>query len=79
MEHHRGLTMCAELCPLCSQSNQCACVRTATHAGGCGVASLSCWCATEEFPPELLQLIPEVARGRACVCQSCVKAHALTQ
>jgi hypothetical protein len=78
MEYHRGVIVCTEICPLCGQPNQCARVHTDTDAGCAGAASLACWCATEEFTPELLQLIPEAARGRACVCQSCVQAHALT-
>jgi Cysteine-rich CWC len=75
MEYHRGVTVCAGLCPLCGQPNRCARVGASTDAGRCGNAALDCWCATETFTPELQQLIPETARGRACVCLSCVQAH----
>ncbi len=75
MEHHRSVTVCAGLCPLCGQPNQCARVLTRMAAECVGVASWTCWCATEVFTPGLLQLIPEAAKARACVCQACVDAN----
>ncbi|MBH5317446.1 cysteine-rich CWC family protein [Paenibacillus sp. GSMTC-2017] len=31
-----------------------------------------CWCFHASIPKELLALIPEVDRGKACVCSRCV-------
>jgi hypothetical protein len=59
-----------ELCPLCGQPNQCAMeVERAT-----GIAQPPCWCAQTQFSADLLNKIPEAARGVACLCAACVKA-----
>lgn len=52
-------------CPLCGTDNACALTR--------GCAETACWCAGEVFPADLLARIPAAARGRACVCQGCVR------
>jgi hypothetical protein len=33
-----------------------------------------CWCFHQDFPPELLALVPDPQIGVACICQPCVKA-----
>ncbi len=56
-------------CPLCGQPNQCAMeVQLAT-----GIQQAPCWCTQTQFSAELLQHIPEAARGVACLCAACVK------
>ena len=72
MEHHQRVTMCATLCPVCGQPNQCARERPVTDAECGGTVSLDCWCVTETFSPALLRRIPVAAQGRACICLACV-------
>ena len=69
------MTVCASHCPLCGQPNQCARERTDTDTGCGREVPLACWCVTEQFTPELLKQVPEESLDRACVCQSCVRAH----
>jgi hypothetical protein len=40
-----------------------------------GVQQPPCWCAQTHFSAELLNKIPEAARGIACLCAACVKAN----
>lgn len=54
------------LCPLCGKPNGCERLSTEPHKG-------PCWCVRQKFPRELLTLIPEKARGHACVCRQCVE------
>ena len=57
-------------CPLCGGDNRCAMeIERAT-----GQAQPACWCTTATFPPDLLQRLPEAARGQACICPACVQA-----
>ena len=30
-----------------------------------------CWCVDAVFTPELLESLPEAAKGKACVCAEC--------
>ncbi|MBK9444272.1 MAG: cysteine-rich CWC family protein [Comamonadaceae bacterium] len=57
-------------CPLCGQPNQCA----MEIARSTGAEPGPCWCARTTFSAELLNQIPEAARGVACLCAACVKA-----
>ncbi len=65
-------TPSTHLCPLCGQPNQCA--MHARHEGAVGQEP--CWCTEEKIGANLLQRIPEQARGKACVCAACVHAAA---
>ena len=56
-------------CPLCGGANHCAMERP--QAGG---EQAPCWCTREQFSAQLLQQVPEPLRGKACICQICVKA-----
>ena len=57
-------------CPLCGGDNRCAMeIERAT-----GQARPPCWCTTTTFPPDLLQRLPQSARGQACICAACVQA-----
>ena len=52
-------------CPLCGRENDCRQASSDAYKG-------LCWCERVTFPDELMQRLPEEARGRACVCRSCV-------
>ena len=58
------------ICPLCGQPNQCA--MEALRATG--VKQPPCWCSQLKFDAELLERIPEQARGKACICASCAQS-----
>jgi hypothetical protein len=48
-------------CPVCGHPNECAMV------AGKGV----CWCFNERISPEVMERIPQEARGIACLCSEC--------
>jgi hypothetical protein len=51
------------LCPFCQRSN------------ACGAKSdAPCWCFQEPVPKDLLALLPQASRNKACVCQLCINA-----
>lgn len=52
----------ASICPFCQSKNQCM-----------AYAEEPCWCNYTSVPAELIALLPEKARGKACICQACVK------
>jgi hypothetical protein len=56
-------------CPICGQPNDCAVVAQNGHKG-------PCWCHTIKIPHEILQLVPEEARGKACLCRRCATGGA---
>lgn len=61
----------ARSCPLCGQPNQCAMeLERAT-----GIKQPPCWCSQATFDTELLERIPEGARGKACLCAACAGAE----
>ncbi len=54
-------------CPLCGGPNRCAMAPGEPQAA-------PCWCTRAQFSAQLLQQVPEAARGQACICPACVKA-----
>lgn len=50
-------------CPLCGQDNNC------KHGQG------GCWCDTVKFPKDILDLIPNDKKGKACICKSCLEKY----
>lgn len=56
-------------CPLCGQSNQCG-----QADPTCG--EQPCWCFSAEIAAEVLQRIPQAARGRNCLCPDCPRGGA---
>lgn len=52
-------------CPLCGGANECQLCSPGAYKG-------PCWCAQVEVPGELLALVPEPLRDRACICAGCV-------
>ena len=57
-------------CPLCGGPNHCA-----MEQAGTGGVQTPCWCTREQFSAQLLQQVPLHARGKACICRACLKAH----
>ncbi len=55
-------------CPICGGESQCMPAVTGTF-------ETPCWCATTDFPAELLDRIDIADRGRSCVCQRCAGAR----
>lgn len=53
-------------CPLCGQPNQCPRVADHTYKG-------PCWCAEERISAELLSLVPDAMKNRACLCRECIR------
>jgi len=51
------------VCPLCGQPNKCAVVADPN--------AKECWCESVVFPEELLDLVPEDAVRKACICLDC--------
>jgi len=56
-------------CPLCSNLNLCA-VSDTTKV---------CWCMQEDVPKALIQQVPDKSKGKACICQACIKKFNLTK
>lgn len=54
------------VCPICSKPNGC--------MMAAGRAEEGCWCTEAVIPGELLALVPEEAKGKACICRDCVAA-----
>jgi len=59
-------------CPLCGEANACQLCSPAAYKG-------PCWCAQVEVPEELIALVPEHLRNRACICASCVEKFHVRQ
>ncbi|SFI35856.1 Cysteine-rich CWC [Paenibacillus sp. UNC496MF] len=49
------------VCPICGGINACA-------------GSRACWCAGETFPEGIFAFVPPQARGKACICRSCLES-----
>ncbi len=60
-------------CPLCGGPNRCAMAQPEPQQ------HTPCWCTRAQFSAQLLQQVPEVARGKACICPDCVKASQAPQ
>lgn len=60
--------MDAKRCPLCGGPNECA---AESAAPGCPIAD--CWCFRTAVPRELVEQVPDAARGQACICRKCVE------
>ena len=53
----------ANLCPLCSQPNQCALMQDAR--------TTDCWCMHVRVAPVALAAVPGQERGLRCICANC--------
>jgi hypothetical protein len=52
-------------CPLCGQPNDCAREK--------GQNKKDCWCVFETFSADILELVPEDKKGKACICRACLR------
>ena len=55
------------ICPLCGSTHMCA-MEVAKAAGR---PLERCWCVDAVFTSEVLQALPEDAKGKACICADC--------
>ncbi|GAA6173319.1 hypothetical protein NBRC116592_29890 [Colwellia sp. KU-HH00111] len=64
----------ASLCPICQQDNNCG-ETLACGTGACNTAAV-CWCNSDEvqFSAQVLNKVPDNAKGKACICKRCVAA-----
>jgi myo-inositol-1(or 4)-monophosphatase len=51
----------ARICPLCGKDN------------GCMHDHQKCWCVKAKFSKQVIDMVPEEKRGKACICLSCLK------
>lgn len=49
-------------CPLCGKENGC----MVDHPA-------ECWCMTVMVPPELLEMVPNIKKGKSCICKDCIE------
>lgn len=52
-----------QACPFCKNDNDCKVNERS-----------SCWCSRADVSPQLIDLLPEYLKGRACICLVCVNA-----
>ena len=50
-------------CPFCGHDNRCA-----------AASDSPCWCFNTAVPGELLALLPQAQRRKACVCFACIQS-----
>lgn len=58
-------------CPICHEPNVCA-METAKATG---TKPQRCWCMDAVITPEVMDLVPDQAKGKACVCAKCVETR----
>jgi len=49
-------------CPMCRSDNHCG-----------ALLGVRCWCMDVTIPPELIDLVAEEDKRRACICEECVE------
>jgi len=52
-----------DICPFCGAKNNCM-----AHSED------PCWCFEVTIPQALQNLIPEISKGKSCICISCIEA-----
>lgn len=57
-------TINKSICPLCGEPNLC--------ASAADPNAKDCWCVHEEFPQELLDLVPKNLERKVCICKKCL-------
>jgi hypothetical protein len=62
------------ICPLCGSTNMCA----MEVAKATGRPLERCWCVDAVFTPEVLESLPEEAKGMACICAKCASLTGVT-
>ncbi len=51
-----------KICPICGKDNNCMAHRYEP-----------CWCNDVEIPQELLDMVPESKKRKACICLKCIQ------
>ena len=54
-------------CPICNEVNVCA----AEKAKLPGIKPERCWCMDAVFTPDVMNQVPDAAKGKACICAKC--------
>ena len=54
-------------CPICHEPNVCA-VEKAKLPGS---KPERCWCMDAVFTPDVMNQVPDAAKGKACICAKC--------
>ena len=62
-----GALVDATRCPVCGEPNRCA-VELAHETG---LPQAECWCMQTDFSVDALSMVPDAARGVACICARC--------
>jgi hypothetical protein len=57
-------------CPICHELNSCA----MEAAKATGKIPQRCWCMDAFFTPDLMDQVPDSAKGKACICAKCAGA-----
>lgn len=55
------------ICPICGKENHCGQEQ--------GLPEGACWCRHIEIPKELIALVPDDLKGKACICQDCIVSY----
>ncbi|WP_264849469.1 cysteine-rich CWC family protein [Clostridium omnivorum] len=58
-----GVTGEERICPICGKDNNC------QHGQG------GCWCDNIKVPKQVLDLVPEDKKGKACICKACIEKY----
>ena len=56
-------------CPICYEPNVCGMEK----AKATGIKAERCWCMDAVFPHSVMDQVPEVAKGKACICAKCAR------
>ena len=65
------ITIDPSLCPVCKEPNACAIER----ARATGNNAERCWCFDAVISEEVLDQVPDEAKGVSCVCAKCAGSH----
>ena len=57
-------------CPICHELNVCAMEK----AKATGTNPERCWCMDAVFTPAVMNQVPAVAKGKACICAKCAES-----
>lgn len=57
-------------CPICDGPNVCA----MEIAKATGTKPSRCWCMDVVFTPDIMDQVPNAAKGLACICAKCVES-----
>ncbi|MFT6529302.1 MAG: hypothetical protein ACJAZB_000945 [Psychrosphaera sp.] len=69
-----------QLCPLCAKDN--ACGNLVNDSLVCDPETKqTCWCQNPklQFPPELLQQVPDAEKNKSCICQACATSFIISR